>query len=73
MVLPEDAGSGVVPLQHANAASLLNLARSQARWMMMACRPAHGDLTTMLAECFPENPLTILHRVWAVTAQAPPS
>jgi hypothetical protein len=31
MVLPEDAGCGAVPLQRANAASLLNLAGSQAR------------------------------------------
>lgn len=31
------------------------------------------ELTAMLIERFPEDPLTIPHRVWAVTALAPPS
>lgn len=36
-------------------------------------RACSQELTTMLAERYPENPLTIPHRVWAVRAQAPPS
>lgn len=36
-------------------------------------RACSQELATMLAELFPEDPLTIPHRVWAVTAQAPPS
>jgi SAM-dependent methyltransferase len=36
-------------------------------------RACSQELATMLAERFPENPLTIPHRVWAVTAQAPRS
>ena len=31
------------------------------------------ELTTVLAERFPEDPLTIPHRVWAVTARVPAS
>jgi SAM-dependent methyltransferase len=31
------------------------------------------ELTAMLTARFPKDPLTIPHRVWAVTAQAPPS
>lgn len=29
------------------------------------------DLAAMLAERFPDDPLTIPHRVWAVIARAP--
>ena len=36
-------------------------------------RACSQELTTMLAERFAENLLMIPHRVWAVTAQAPPS
>ncbi len=36
-------------------------------------RSCSQELATMLAERFPENPLTIPHRAWAVTAQAPSS
>jgi tRNA1(Val) A37 N6-methylase TrmN6 len=32
-----------------------------------------GSLASLLAERFAENPLTIPHRVWAVTAQVPSS
>lgn len=37
------------------------------------CAGQGHDLIGVLAECFPEDPLTIPHRVWAVTTQAPPS
>ncbi len=36
-------------------------------------RACSQELTTMLAERFPKNPLTVPHRVWVVTAEAPPS
>jgi hypothetical protein len=36
-------------------------------------RACSQELTAMLAGHFPESPLSIPHRVWAVTAQAPRS
>jgi SAM-dependent methyltransferase len=36
-------------------------------------RSCSRELTATLAERFPEDPLSIPHRVWAVTGQAPPS
>jgi SAM-dependent methyltransferase len=36
-------------------------------------RACSQELVTMLTERFPEDPLAIPHRVWAVTAHAPPS
>jgi len=36
-------------------------------------RACSQKLAAMLAERFPEDPLSIPHRMWAVTAEAPPS
>jgi len=36
-------------------------------------RACSRELAAMLAERFAEDPLTISHRVWAVTARAPAS
>jgi hypothetical protein len=46
-VLPEDAGWGAVPLARANAASLLNLAGSQARSLPAEIGPMPGSSSSV--------------------------